>query len=228
MTKVEAVHGRRIHPRMGSRLSPALLLLGVAGCAAPAPPAAIATSAATSAGGGAGEVLRYRASGCPLRYEVRATLVRAAGEPVDTLRTFEVSARLSNGIPEHTSGLSILFPNLPDVSAPGSTRAWNLDVANDFQVPATEHIVASVRLDGWLTIRGARAATLSMDGIQRRETHGAATLQGSYVMLASGRLLHATIARSSIIGARMTQEETIEARLVGACDGPTEPPFSTR
>jgi len=211
---------------------------------------------------------------------VRATLAGAAGPSVETRRTFDVSSTSSgttltgktrfNGIPQDTSDLAILFPDLPDASVPGSTRAWNIEaprardvreaertraghtapaktLADGFAIPL-EPIIASVRLDGWLTIRGARAASLTMDGIQRLETRlghiaggpqsakqdvtaGAATLRGIYVMLASGRLLHATIARSSVVAKGQatqlttTQEESIEARLVGACDGPTEPPF---
>lgn len=158
-----------------------------------------------------------------------------------------------DGIPQHTIGLSVLFPDLPDAAA-GSVREWKLDV------PSGAPIMARVRLDGWTTISGMRAATLSMEGTQQLASHmvhmtggpetaqrtvtpGSATMTGRYVVLASGRLLRASVDRAALVAtlppiqrtssaapppaATAAQTEHIEVRLLGACDGPTEPPFES-
>lgn len=160
-------------------------------------------------------------------------------------------------------GLVWFFPPLPSRGEPGATVAWEIGRADTASVLATEArrgsrgltapagaqkeeanapVVAEVRLERWeepgvahLTMEArydlAKATAAPVPGVTVR---GEARFKGSYVVLASGRLLSAEVRSDSNIemdwamgGKTSTQHHVQHAEkklhLVSACDGPTAP-----
>jgi hypothetical protein len=163
-------------------------------------------------------------------------------------------------------GLDWFFPDLPESGAPGASASWRIDEGDSALVQATEAargrhkdiappdaqtqpgpppLVATVRLERWSELQGARVAELSMsaaretsDGPPEARSHVKETIRGTYSVLASGRLLSAEIERDALLelASRFDDKTSVQhhkqhakrrIHLVSACDGPTAGTLAT-
>lgn len=151
-------------------------------------------------------------------------------------------------------GLASFWPDLPAAVAPGSHATtvlpWAPTGAAQGKVPALEEQV-TVELVRWIEVGGVRAAVLDawsttklpdllggMDmplpsSVTRPSMAGVQEMRARYVVLASGRLLHArvhdqvdtTITVGGGTTSRQLATKRAEVRLLAACDGPVVAPF---
>ena len=101
-------------------------------------------------------------------------------------------------------GLRVFFPPVTHFSTPDWKTGWD-------PMSPIESVAVGTRLEGWFSIGGNMAALVTARSENDR-------FSGSYLVLASGRLLWARV----VVGG---QPHVLEARLVSACDGPTLQPL---
>ncbi|MBA2665157.1 MAG: hypothetical protein H0U74_22915 [Bradymonadaceae bacterium] len=136
------------------------------------------------------------------------------------------------------SGLQVFFPALPDAAALDAMTHWDLrfaplhDSQGQARTPRAFDPRVEVHLVEWIEIDGHEAAVLDARYAFDETYDGAASESivffGRYVVLRSGRLLHAALSLRRALLPPPDEHEAVpievaqlaEARLSAACDGP--------